>query len=250
MLFTVGIIVVFGLLIALCRRGFCYIVGYNGPKILLITGAIGTPIHELGHALMCLIFGHRIDEIKLFDPDNENGTLGYVSHSYNPRNIYHQIGNFFIGIAPVLCGSGVLILLMRLLVPEVFFTVSDTLASASGFSFGALWSIISAMFSFSNFGDILWWLFILLALMICSHMELSGADIKGGLLGLAYIAGALLIIDAVLYLVWSPALEWLTGAMMSFAIPTASFLAISGIFSVLLILIALAIKGIGRLLGR
>ena len=250
MLFTVGVVVAFGLLIAVCRRGFCRIVGYNGPKILLITGAVGTPIHELGHALMCLIFGHRIDEIRLFDPDDENGTLGYVSHSYNSRNIYHQIGNFFIGVAPVLCGSGVLILLMRLLVPDVFFAVSGSLWASSSFSFGAVFATIGAIFSFSNFGNILWWLFIILALMISSHMELSMADIKGGLVGLGFIAGALLAVDAVLYLVAPSLLVGLTSAITSFALPIASFLMISGIFSLLMIVIALIIKGVGRILGR
>ena len=65
----------------------------------LSTAVIGTPIHELSHAVACLIFGHKINEIKLFTL-NGNGSLGYVSHSYNPRSIYHQIGGFFIAIAP------------------------------------------------------------------------------------------------------------------------------------------------------
>lgn len=65
----------------------------------LSTAVIGTPIHELSHAIACLIFGHKINDIKLFTLNN-NGPLGYVSHSYNPRSIYHQVGGFFIAIAP------------------------------------------------------------------------------------------------------------------------------------------------------
>ena len=45
-------------------------------------GWLGTIIHELGHALFCIIFRHKITEMKLFDPDPETGTLGYVQHTY------------------------------------------------------------------------------------------------------------------------------------------------------------------------
>ena len=93
--FTIGVIVVFGLLIALCRRTFLKNTGYTGYKVLLVTGAVGTPIHELSHALMCIVFGHKIVEMKLYQPGNENGTLGYVNHSYNPKNIYHIIALIF-----------------------------------------------------------------------------------------------------------------------------------------------------------
>ena len=60
LVFTVGVIVVFGLIIALCRKAFYKIVGDNATKILLATGVVGTPIHELSHALMCVVFGHKI----------------------------------------------------------------------------------------------------------------------------------------------------------------------------------------------
>ena len=74
-------------------------------------GWLGTIIHELGHALFCLIFRHKITEMKLLDPDPETGTLGYVRHSYDPKNIYQLVGNFFIGIGPILLGTAVIFLL-------------------------------------------------------------------------------------------------------------------------------------------
>lgn len=258
-IFTVGVIVAFGLLIALCRKVFCRIVGNNATKILLITGAIGTPIHELSHALMCIIFGHKIVEMKLYQPDSEDGNLGYVQHSFNERNLYQQIGNFFIGVAPILCGSGVLLLLMYLLVPGIYSEVMAELQfigllSTDFFDLSTyagyidlFWEIISVIFDFTNSGNILWWIFIVLALMISSHMELSIADIKGGFKGFLFMAGALLIADIILYFVSFPALGSVTTVMTSFALSIASFLAISGVFSCVTVLIALAIKGMSKI---
>ena len=260
--FTVGVIVVLGLLIALCRRAFCSIVGVHGPKILLITGVVGTPIHELSHALMCLIFGHKITEIKLYDPDNETGTLGYVNHSFRPKNLYHQIGNFFIGIAPIVCGSGVLLLLMFLLIPEVCAGVMAELQTVSLLTnnladpytyveyLELFWNVLTELFDFANMADVRWWIFLVLALLISSHMELSLADIRGSLVGLLYIAGILLILDTILYLISLSALEAVTSALAYFSTYIISFLAISGIFSLLMVLIALAIKGISALVSR
>ncbi len=261
-IFTVGVIVAFGLLIALCRKAFCKIVGDNGTKIILITGVVGTPIHELSHALMCLIFGHKIEEIKLYQPNSSDGTLGYVNHSYNPKNLYHQIGNFFIGVAPILCGSGVLLLLMYLLVPSIYTEVTGELqfigllstdffdASTYAGYFDLFWEIITDIFDFTNVGNVLWWLFIILALMISSHMELSTADIKGGFKGFLFMAGTLLVADIILYFVSISALESVTAAMTSFSLSIAGFLAISGVFSGVMLLIALAIKGTTKLIKK
>lgn len=261
-LFTVGVIVIFGFLIALCRRGFCRLMGRGGPVMLLITGVVGTPIHELSHALMCLIFGHKIREIKLYRPGADDGALGYVTHTYNTKNIYHQIGNFFIGIAPILGGSGVLLLLMFLMVPDIFGGVWSELssvgevlgngvgASAVGEFFGVVWRVFLTVFDLSNTENALWWIFIVLALMISGHMELSGADIKGGIKGLLILFGILLLVDTAIYFIYRPALAAMTSAMITGGLALMSFLLISGVFSLLMLAFALVIKLILLLFGR
>ena len=261
MLFTFGIVMIFGLIIAFARRIFCAILGYSGPKILLATGIIGTPIHELGHALMCIIFGHRIVEIKLFDPKSEGGALGYVRHSYNPRNIYHQIGNYFIGVAPIICGSGVLLLLLRFVTPDVFsavstdfdkiFSLKPALNSETFVLIGELlFGMLGKIFAISNLSSVLWWVFIILALMIASHMEVSGADIKGGIGGFLILSVLLLVVDIILYFVSPSALASVTGVMTGASVFIIGFLFISAVFSLIMVLLAVLIKIITSVFSR
>ncbi len=249
-IFTVGIVVFFGLLTALCRRGFCRLLGKAGPKILLFTGIVGTPIHELSHALMCKIFGHRIDEMKLYSPNSKDGSLGYVRHSFNPKNIYHQIGNFFIGIAPVLGGSGVLLLLMYFMVPDVFSYVTYILGNMGNMRgivemVSAIVEIFVSVFDFSNSDNVVWWIFVVLSLMISSHMELSSADIKGSIKGLLILCGLVLTVDIIIGVISMSALNAVTVAMMTVGVALASFLVISGVF----LLILLAVAAVLRLVG-
>ena len=47
--------------------------------------------------------------------------MGFVEHQYNRNSMYQQVGNFFIGIGPILSGVGSLILAMYLiLLPESY----------------------------------------------------------------------------------------------------------------------------------
>ncbi len=81
---------------------------------------IGTPIHELSHAIIALLTGHRIQELVLFRPNIFTGELGHIKHSWNERNPFHKyIGNPLIAIAPFFGGSLVLFLLTKLLMPQL-----------------------------------------------------------------------------------------------------------------------------------
>lgn len=119
-LFLILIIVLF----ALQRAVFLLSENMLGGRIIYISAWIGTPIHELSHAFFCFIFGHKIKRMVLFNPD-KHGTLGFVSHSYNNRNLWQVMGNFFIGIAPLFGGLLAIYLLTYFLLddPQALFQV-------------------------------------------------------------------------------------------------------------------------------
>lgn len=243
LVFTVGIIALFGSVIAGLRHAFCLICGRCGHGILLATGIIGTPIHELSHALMCVIFGHKIKEIKLYQPSGRDGALGYVTHTYNRKNIYHQIGNFFIGIAPIVIGSGVLVLTMGLLLPDSFELMISEIEGIS--EIGDFFPFISEMIEtiFFDSAD-MWqtWVFLVLAIMIAGHMEMSGADIKGSLGGLGILTLLWLVVSGAIFLISSSVFEDMTVLFTSFAFVLSAFFSIAIIFLVILVLFALLIK--------
>jgi hypothetical protein len=76
LIYTIGLIAVFGLAVGLLNKAFYKLVGYKFGRIVCIaTGFIGVPIHEIGHALFCLLFGHKITEIKLYQPNSTDGSI-------------------------------------------------------------------------------------------------------------------------------------------------------------------------------
>lgn len=201
---TVGVIAAGGLLISLCNKTFYKNVGTGARTICYVTGAIGTPVHELSHALFCVIFGHKIEEIKLFQLNSEDGTLGYVQHSYNPKNVYQKMGNFFIGIGPILVISGLLYLGACLLIPSTVGAVTTGIRSinAQGGISGALGVLLETFKAFFGAAVTLrWWIFVVLGAFFALHMNLSVPDVKGALSGLVFLLLALLVLDVVLRLI-------------------------------------------------
>ena len=249
MVFTLGFVFLFGKVIALCNGAFYRNFGSKGRAVCYATGFVGTPVHEASHALMCLIFGHRIVEIKFFQPNSSDGTLGYVRHSYNPKNIYQKVGCLFIGIAPVLVGALILAGLLYLLLPELFGAVSAEIAAVdfaedTGASFGHIWRSFVLMFSY--IGTWQWWVFLLIGSLIALHMTLSKEDIKGALSGIITYLAIFLIADIILALVGGNLLSSFTGGVMAAGTFLLFFFCIFLVIALLLLAVSFIVKAISQ----
>jgi len=144
----------------------------GGKACLFLTGWVGTPVHEAGQALFCLIFGHKITEIKFFS-SQKDGTAGYIKHEYNPKSLYQRIGNFFIGIAPMFFGALVIYVLLWIFLP---WCVPQDIGEGIGIT-GL--KILKNIFNSDNFSSWRFWVFFYLSLSVASHAALSSQDLKG-----------------------------------------------------------------------
>ena len=244
--FTVGFILLYGGLISLCNRCFYDACGNTAFGIVRLTGYIGTPIHEYSHALMCLLFGHTVKKVSLFGDSKRSKTLGYVEHTYYRKNLYQQMGNFFIGISPILAGGGVILLLVRLLTPQMFFAMKTETAEIRaafirGFDggamaslFGGIGSMLGSFFALDNFLNWRWWICMLLSFSIAIHMEVSRSDIVSGLRGFGVISVMLLIADVILGLLFPNALSAVTSACVTAGVFIAFVMLIPAVFSLLI----------------
>ena len=191
----------------------CKALGVN--TYLYIFKWLGTTVHETGHALFAIIFGHKITEIVLFSPKSQNGSFGHVAHTYNRKNIYQNIGNFFIGIGPVISGSLILLLITWILFGFNLFNTQNThpinLSAGVFPDFHILKTI--ALNTWDNLLSYLqrilrnshnaWWKIVLLVYFLYSvgsSVTLSPSDAKGAAKGLLYTVAILLIFN--LFTIW------------------------------------------------
>ena len=76
-----------------------------GRKGFLLTAWIGVPIHELGHAIMCVLFRHKIVATQFFPTDTSQGALA----TYNINTIIKVYIN---ELGTSLSASGLLFLVL------------------------------------------------------------------------------------------------------------------------------------------
>ncbi|HTX87904.1 MAG TPA: hypothetical protein VMC08_02860, partial [Bacteroidales bacterium] len=255
------------LLLALLMELITRQIGKLGPEVFgyrtYVYGFkwLGTPVHELGHALFALLFLHKITDIKLFDPKASGGMYGYVNHRYHPGNIYQEIGRFFIGIGPILLGSLVLFLscffLFRVRLQDLHgaafsLTTVTQMESLKGFATGMMQGILRFVQLVFGGENTAWWKILILGYLLFSvgsSLTLSPPDIKDALAGFLYFVALLLIFNLVTLWIGNFATTFLTTVSAFFSgfylLMILSIL-VNGIFVLLLAMLAPLLKPLKR----
>ena len=184
---TLGILIACGFTAWLAEISFLKLIGNGSGTAVYVSSIIGTPVHELGHACMCLLFGHKITKMKLLlPPNNSTGTLGFVEHSYSRKNLWAKLGNLFIGMGPIFSGLAVITLMLWLCFPDqwaAYINNTATLTQITGVEEISR-GILSLLLSIPSAFDQNWWralIGIIVILSVSQHVTLSAADVKGSL---------------------------------------------------------------------
>lgn len=154
-------------------------------------GFLGVIIHEASHLLMALVFGHHIDQFRLIRiPTSDNPALGYVHHTWNQRNFYQNMGNLFIGVAPIFGCCLATLGLASYTIPEVY----QSLIAATQQSFNQM------NFTLPEFSWISMPVFLIIAANICiGGFDLSPADYENASQGILqtviFLVGLTIIIS-------------------------------------------------------
>jgi len=172
-------------------------------------GWLGCSVHELSHAFFALIFGHKISEVALFEPNSNGESLGHVSHSYNKSSIYQKTGNFFIGISPLLFGGIVLFLCVLLLyrfdvTALSTFRISPHVLTDLSLLKQIGLNIWNSLISFSSIVFVgsaaVWWksaLLVYILYSVGSSMTLSKSDVGSAISGFLWLIIIFLVFNLI-----------------------------------------------------
>lgn len=206
--FSIGVIIIFSEVFSIYHTLFIRLLGTVGVKVMHYTSKIGTPIHELGHVIMCLIFGHKIIEIKWYQ-FVEEGHYGYVNHTFNKRNLYQRVGHFFIGLGPIIFGTLIIMLLLYVIYNSMFELYLDTTIKMIHSNYEYKTSLVYIKNALELIPIILlkpfqfhWWIWIILSIPIVLHMNLSQLDLKDSAIDLRVVLLIWFLLNGGIYL-WS-----------------------------------------------
>lgn len=214
-----------------------------------VFGFIGVPVHEFSHALFCKLFLHEVREVKWFDPKAKGGSHGSVTHEYDPWNLYHRMGHFFIGLAPVILGPLLLGALYAFLVPGSMGVVEAGVKGAR--ITPLLEGFVTTLTSVRSVHAIGFWIFLYLGICVSSQMELSIEDLKQAAQGLFPLALALLIansIAALFDLSWHTKLIAAGGLACKFGLGLFALATTLSLFNLLLCVVIFSL--VNKICGR
>lgn len=253
-IFFVMILLFFGIIFTFIeKRNSLSIHSVSGRRGLIITGMIGTIIHELSHIIMCLIFRHEITDFALFRPykSRYDGIMGYVNHSCNKKSIYQITGNFFIGISPIIFGTLFLILSMYIFLPSKFEILTDLYArnmvylaninnihDSINVLINIIITIIFNILPIKQESTIMYLIYIYIMYSVTTHMDLSKEDIKNSKSGFLFFFLLVFIFNIIMIS--------LGGIYKIFMIKTVvsifAFLLVGILFSVLTMIISMLVE--------
>ena len=252
--YTLGVFVVCGLLVHLIARLFARLMGRGSGALFDITAPIGTPVHELGHAAMCKLFGHTITGIRLWSLHPDNGVYGYVEHSYSKRNLWARFGNLWIGMGPLFSGLGVTVLVLWLCYPglwEEYLKHSSELVATQTLTFGDLADGVLVLFRGIPGAFRADWIRSLLGLCIILpvslHISMSPKDVKSSIGSLpVFLLLALLLACATF---WTPAKAPIVNALSLFSVRLVSLFVLVIGFSLCWLVLAAVIRFVKLLIS-
>lgn len=243
---TLGVMVVCGLVAWAARKIFMYFVGDSATLVLYASSVVGTPVHELGHALMCIPFAHRITDMKLLlPPSRRSRTLGYVEHSYNRKNPWAVFGNLFISFGPIFSGLAVMILVLNLCFPSQWNAYLDTSRAvvASGASVqemsATVFSLLLSLFERFEQDAVRSVIGLIIILSVAQHITLSFADLKGCFTALLMYTGIVAIFAGVTMPLGLQ--EGIVAGLMQINLPLLSLFCVAIAFSLVWVAIALLV---------
>ena len=191
------VLILFGFIIGQTRHAALQ--NFAGKKcgifIMDFFNLIGTPIHELGHLLFGLLFGYHVDQICLYRTTKKamrsGGTLGFVKMHHENRSFLQKLqgdlGQFFIGIGPLLFGPAVIYIISRFL-PHSIRTLPDSFQKGGTIFFKALQQLQAS--------DIIFlFTFLYIIMGISLNMELSRQDMHLACKGLIFLEVIFLILS-------------------------------------------------------
>ena len=217
-----------------------------GWKSVMWTGWLGTPIHEMSHVVMCLLFRHRIHEVAFFEPDEKSGRLGYVRHSCRKKSWFEELGNPFIAIAPLMGGSAVLLILINVFYGGLFEYQSGGTGSLGIQSvpdwLDSVANVLGSVFRPEHFASLKFWVFNYLVICVGSHMAPSRSDYQGAGRGGLILAGFLVATTITLSALMQPPADLIPRIAELLSPLFAMFLTIGLLLSFVTLIISLFVQ--------
>ena len=235
-----------------CDRLIVKLCGTTG---YLAATAISTVIHEVSHAVLCVLFNHRIERMALFSFDPATGRCGYVIHQWDTKSLYQKAGNFFIGIAPVIAGIPLLFIWgaacgihsdirwgSRVVLSHALHRAAPDVIR---YVFAPLVNGFVSVFTGDNIRNPYFYLYLPAAFLVSRGMAPSLQDMKGCMTGVTAVIFFVFIINGIMAFVgrdpWRLA-EMIIGSLSAALHLVGTALAVNIFFMVIILLLQVFLK--------